>query len=527
MVLFSALANAELKFNSNITASYVVDSSKSEAFTRRKSNIFRLQPSLGAIYNAKKIQGSANVKYTQVNNNASGGAQDIEIRQRDKFTNFDYNGRFNAIDNVLTFTARGAQSYNNTIAGNALVNDELFNSQELSKTQRNTAGFNFDLSQGDWLGLGFGGAYSNVKSDRQVYTDSKLDSNNTSLNGHLYSGDEIKRVNWSLVGTYNETNGSGFNDSISERYQGDFRIGLIDEFSLIFTGQSEKNEISSADSEATSNFDYNSYGMGLSWYHSAQRFIDVTYNRSTRDDDETKGFLGLKFNWRFTARTSAHGEYGRRFYGESGSLGLTHKTKKLRTEITYEENVTNYTRLVAGETIAGVFVCPIGTNDLIQCFVPPSIDYVLQPGEEYSSFSFIVPEISEAEILRKSLIATIGYSFRKIKTNLTYRNTNTEYLDGTREQNTQTISVNASLRMNRKSTISGSVNYTTFDNTLDADRLSADNDKVFNANLNYSRTISRDLTATIGYQHTLRRSPVLNRDFDSDRVTFRITYKLF
>ncbi|GAA6184318.1 TIGR03016 family PEP-CTERM system-associated outer membrane protein [Aliiglaciecola sp. NS0011-25] len=524
---FSTLANAELKFNSNFMASYVNDSSKSEAFSRRKSNILTLQPSLGAVYTAKKVQGAANVKYIKVNNNASGGASDIELNQNNTFTSFDYNGRLNVIENVLTLSAVGAQSYNNTIAGNALVNDELFGSQELSKTQRNTASFNFNLSQGDWIGLGMGGSYSNVKSDRQVYTDSKLDSDNTSLNAQIYSGDEVKLVNWNLVGTYNETNGSGFNDSISQMYQGDFRVGLFSELNLVFTGQSEKNEISSTDTDSTSNFDYNSYGLGLSWYHSAQRFIDVTYNRSTRDEDETQGFLGLKFNWRFTSRTSIHGEYGRRFYGESGSLGLSHKTRKIRTEITYEEDVTNYTRLIAGDVITGSFVCPIGSSDILQCFQPPSINYELQPGEEYSNFSFIVPEISEAEILRKSFIANIGYSFRKVNSNLTFRNTNTEYLDGSREQQTQTISLNNSLQMNRKSTLSGSLTYTRFDNTVDEDRLSADNDEVLSANINFTRKINRDLNATISYQHTLRRSPVQNRDFDSDRISLQLKYKLF
>ncbi|MEP4889827.1 MAG: hypothetical protein ABJV04_07365 [Aliiglaciecola sp.] len=528
-LILSSLANAELKFNSDVTSSYVRHSSDSEAFSRRDSDIFTFEPSLGATYEANKIQGAATVRYLQVSNNASSDSTDLNLDQNYNFTSFNYNGRLTAIDNVLSFTARGSQSYRNTIAGNALVNDELYGSQELSKTQTNSAGFNFSLSQGDWVRMAVEGSYSKVKSDRQVFLDSDLDTSNTSVTSQIYSGDEVKRVNWNISGTYNETLGSGFNDSRSELYSGDFRIGLINEFSLVFTGQNERNELSSESggSDVSSDFNYTSYGVGLSWYQSAQRFIDVTYNRSTENEDESENFLGLKFDWRFTSRTSIAGEYGRRFYGESGNLNLTHKIRKFQTQVTYEENITNYTRLVAGDTVTGSFVCPIGADQILQCFQPATIDYVLQPGEEFSNFNFIIPDITESDIIRKSLSTNIGYSFRKVQSSLTYRNTNTEYIDGSREQKTQTISLDSSLQINRKTSLSGSIIITSYDNTVDDDRLSADNDDVFTATLNYTRKLNRDLNATIGYQHTTRRSPVENRDYDSDRITFEVVYTLF
>ncbi len=521
------LAGAELNFNSNVSASYVNDSSKSEAFSRRTSDILTLEPTFGASYRAKKLQLGLNAKYLYVDNRASGGASEVDIDQQNRFTSYDYNGNLSLIDNVLSINARGSQNYRNTIAGNALVNDELFGSQELSKTQRNSAGFSLGLVQGDWVRFTANGNYSNVKSDRQVFTDSKLDNTNYSATARLFSGDEVESVRWEFTGQYNDTNGSGLNDSIAEVYRGDIHIGLWGDFKFLITGQKETNEITSNQAEANRNFDFESYGAGLSFYRNEQRFIDVTYNKAQRTDQPDTNYLGLKFAWRVSQRTSIDGEYGRRFYGKSGRFSLSHNSRKLRNRVSYEETVTNYTRLIAGEASTGVFVCPIGVQDFSLCFQPTSIDYELQPDEEFSNLTFITPEISEASVLRKNLLINSGYTFRKLKVNVTIRDTNTSYIDGSRDQDTLTTSLNLNLKLNRRSSVAWNNTFVSFDNRANIEGFSADNDDVWTSNVSYKRTINRDLSATLAYQHTERRSPVLNRDFDSNRISLRLTYKLF
>ena len=169
------------------------------------------------------------------------------------------------------------------------------------------------------------------------------------------------------------------------------------------TGNSETNEYRGSETLGSRELSFDSAGVGLSYYLSRGRFIDITYNESTRDSEDKEEFLGVNLVWQFSARTSVTANYGRRFYGKSGNFAFTHNRKRLRTTIGYNESVSSYTRLIAEEQSLGTFVCPSNAVDFSGCFQPDTLDYQLAPGESLRELNALVPEISEEITLRRRL----------------------------------------------------------------------------------------------------------------------------
>ncbi|GAA0856905.1 hypothetical protein [Aliiglaciecola litoralis] len=515
----------DMSYSAQVETSYINIKSDTGASDPNSSDTFSIRPSLGLTYTANRARASLIANHRYLDRHVSSTSVTNNSRESN-FTDYTFDAELFAIENVLKFNARGAQTYQNTDINNGLINDEVFGSQQLAKTQRGTVGATFTLPNPDYFNFSMAGNLTKVKTDRTTLGNFNLNSDNTNITAVLSEGDEVKRVSWNITAEHRDTNGTGRNDILSKTVDGVFYVGLTDDWRFVVTGREETNELKSDQVDTTRSLDYSSAGIGLSYFQDRGRYIDVTYNVSSRQEaqgNERDSFIGLNFNWRFSSRTSIQGNYGKRFYGRSASFQLSHRLKKLRTQISYAENLTTFSRLIAGDTVTGTFVCAIGAVDISQCLQPATVDYVLQPGEEFNNFDFTIPEISEEALLRKNLTMSTGYQFRRIKANLSITHTDTEYLDSLRSQKTFNVNLALSMRFGRKSTLSWTNGYSQFDREI-RDGVDDDSD-TWRSGLNYNYNVSREMSVRAGFQVVSRDSPVLTQDFSSRRLTLGMTYK--
>lgn len=503
-----------LIFKPSISSSIVDSQTSSDFLDDRSSETFTIEPIIAVDYLGKRIKGqvSANNKHLFQRYNGE--------TVTNNYTNYKYFGELVVIDRLLTLSLRGQQNYRNTRSSQNLVNDEYLGSDELSKTINNSITANFTLPRPGYVGLNINATVGNVKSDKRTVSQEKLNNTNTNVQAFLYQGDNFKRVNWSVLSTYRETNGSANNDLKSKLVDANMGIGLFSNWQLTLNAKDEQNERSSSTSNlSVGNLDYGSYGVGLAWRESAARIINISYNQASRSEDDKETFVGVDLDWQLSHRTSVSASYGRRFFGKSGSFQLSHNTKHLRTRLRYDENLTTFSRLVVNTQDAGIFVCPAGETSLSGCFQPTSPSYELQQGEQFLNLTIDVPDISEEVILRKSLSANIGFERRKVTTALDIRHTKTDYLDSGRDQTNNNIGLTSVYKAGPRTTFNVGVNY------LLSDRKSEEiRDKTRSATLGITRQLGRDLSTSATFRYLDRQASESVRDLTDKRITLSLRY---
>lgn len=521
--------DAKTDFVLSASSSLVYSKNKTATVGTQSSTVLTIQPSLGIVQNTRTTQTSANIRHLYTNELSSTSEQEVG-NDKSNFTNFDINTRIEVIEHVLRVNGRASQSYQNRSASNSLVNDQLFGNQDLSKTETYKAGFDLTLNRFDYVHLVANGNISNVKSSRQTNFNEGLNSTISDYSATISAGEEFRYIDWNFRARYADSNGSSRNDSVSESYVGNIYIGLVKKIRLVLTGTIEKNDFSSvnidSDIDTDTSNEYKTVGAGLSWFRDRSKFFDVTYNISSKsgNDEKREKFVGVNFGWRFSSRTNVTGNLGRRFFGRSADFSLNHNIRKRRTSIKYNETVTNFSRLIASSQSVGGIVCPVGSSDFTECFIPETLDYQLQPGEEFTSLNFVVPEISEQTILRKNFIFTTNYRFRKLNLTFTANIADTDYLDGSREETRQNLTLAANYSLGKKLSLSWSNRFSKFE-TLDLDTESKNTDDIWTSTLSSSYRSNKRLSTSLALRYSKRESELVERNYDGTRVSLSINYR--
>lgn len=518
--------NAKLRSTASLDTSYINNEVQGDDFGKRDSSSLVIQPTVGLILESEIIDASFNVDHRFIRDSSSiENSEDIGTNDKSSLTNYSYRVKVNTIQDILSLNASGSQTYRNVDVTNVLINNEDFGNKQLAKTRTDAVGFDLTLNKSKLMGFEMSGNTTSVNSDESSFLENGLDSTNDTLGAVFYSGPSLKAISWNFVGNYNKTQGRGSNDIESRTFNGNVYLGLFSNLRLVTTAQLENNILTSTqDAEGTQELEYNSYGAGLSWYRSAEQFIDITYNESSKQEGEKEHFIGTNFSWRFSPRTKISGEYGRRFYGESGRFSLNYDLRKLRIEASYTEEVTSFTRLIAGDTVGGIFVCPIGSVSFFECFIPESLDYDLQPGEEFTALNINLAELSEESTLRKSFQLSAGYNFRRFSAAFTLVSSDFEYVQTLRKQQELNSSFTLNVNLSKLATLSWTNTYGKAKRNISELSEGLD-DRTISSTLTYRHSLSRNADIYFSYQITNRASPVENRDFISRRSTVRYSYK--
>ncbi|CAA0289865.1 conserved exported hypothetical protein [Alteromonas alvinellae] len=526
-VATSLPAFAKLNVNAIATAETIYQSVDTKENGNRSLTTVTVAPRVNATYQTRTFQGLWSGTYTHLerdNNDAS---------QRQDYAEYSYSAQWEPLENLLSFQAAGALSYQNTNASNFLVTDFIANSDSLAKTRSNRLSSTLTLDQGDWIRGQGTASYSDTASERSLTNNNALDNDSYQLAGNLINGDEAKYFIWSVTGTYQNTERGQANSGDFESRTGDGYIDtrIYGDWAFRLTARHEANQISDRDDTNSLVREFNSYGVGLTYRQAENRYISVTANTSDSDleEDDNETFIGLDMQWALSTRTRIAATYGRRFYGESASANISYNSKYLRTSFGYSEDVTNTSRLLANPENLGVFVCPTAITSIADCFQPNSLSYRPNAGEQLVQLTSQNVEFDDNIILRKSSNFQAGYDFSRVTLAFSWRYSEDDYLDEDRLRRTYSFGTNLAYKIGSYTNLTSSITYANITGQGAEEVFRGESDN-WNASIGLEREFGRRLKASIDARY-LKQEGDLNagisqfgNNYTDRRISASITY---
>jgi uncharacterized protein (PEP-CTERM system associated) len=526
-VATSLPAFAKLEVNAVATADTIYQSIDTEENGNRSLTTLTITPQVNATYQTRTFQGLWSGTYTHLERDND------DASQRQDYAEYSYSAQWEPLENLLSFQAAGALSYQNTNASNFLVTDFIANSDSLAKTRSNRLSSTLTLDQGDWIRGQGTASYSDTASERSLTNNNALDNDSYQLTGNLINGDEAKYFIWSVSGSYQNTERGQANSGDFESRTGDGYIDtrIYGDWAIRLTARHEANQISDRDDTNSIVREFNSYGAGLTYRQAENRFISITANTSDSDleEDDNETFIGLDMQWALSTRTRVSANYGRRFYGESASANISYNSKYLRTSFGYSEDVTNTSRLLANPENLGVFVCPTAITSIADCFQPNSLSYTPNAGEQLVQLTSQNLEFDDNIILRKSSNFQAGYDFSRITLAFSWRYAEDDYLDEDRLRRTYSFGTNLAYKIGSYTNITSSINYANITGQGAEEVFRGESDN-WNASIGLEREFGRRLKASIDARY-LKQEGDLNagisqfgNNYTDRRLSASITY---
>lgn len=476
-----------------------------------------IKPSILGSYKSRLLSASLTANHSRVKRSVD--SENVIDKTNQNYTDLKYTSNLTLIENALSLTLSGAQSYRVVNQQQAGFSDVILGSGNLTKSRNNSAQLNFSIPNPLYVGFTLQSTYSKTQTDQSQAGQTGVDGDNLGVTARLFQGKYIRPINFDITAQYNDTSRANFQNFESTRVQASVGFPIIKEVDFIVTGSLEEYDTGQTGFTGRPNLDTTSYGAGLKWTPSNGRNLSLTYNQLEEGENKTD-FLGVNLAWAFSNRTALNFDYGKRFFGDSYTLNFNHSLKSLRTSVSYSEDLTTFSRLGASSTnITGIFVCQFGSTDLIDCFQPDSLDYQLQVGEEFRATTEVVTDISEEVMLRKSGTASIGYSKRKVSMSIDASYRRTEYLESDR------LSINRSLRLNLNYAIGRKTNIS-FASNIAKNQFSEfeESDTTTTNSINFSRDLGRYLKLSIAARFLDRESENLNRNGTDKRLTVGLNY---
>jgi uncharacterized protein (PEP-CTERM system associated) len=479
-------------------------------------------PSLTTNYASNFFNSTFLIKHTNVKQ--TGDVRDAEGETDKSYNDMQLNSQLILIQNLMSISLSGVQSYRSVDERQAGVVDKVLSSGSLTKSRQYSAGLIFKTPNPQYIGLDFSSSFSTTDSDRSTdETGGGVNNDNTIFQGRLYQGQKLKRVAWDLTYLHSETSRINFLDFSSTSANAYLSFGMFSDLRMVLTGNSEKNDIDTSNTGSLrTGIDTNSIGAGLEWRSSSNRAFTITYNELDEGESTTE-YIGVNANWAFTSRTALQFDYGKRFFGDSYRVNFSHNTKSLRTKLRYSEDITTFASATTSREELGVFVCTIGAIDLSECFQPNTLEYQLQVGEQFRNVFEISPDISEQVFLSKSGGISVGYSARKLTVSLDLTSRDTEYLESARTRKNTGLRLNASYKLGRKTDLDFGSSITKSDSTDEDGGIRQDD--IWSTNVTFKRDLSDHLSVSANARYLDRDSNNADAILRDKRITLSVNYK--
>lgn len=504
-------------------------------------NTLNITPQINFAYQSGKVSGSFSGSVTHLQRD-----NDV-LEQEETYGEYQYNGTVEIIDNALFLRANGSLSYFNALANNFLINDFNNDQGQLLKTRSNTISGIANVQNNDWVRGNGTLSYSQIRSDQNEFQNgAALQTDAYTAQGSLRQGDTVDSVFWNLSGAFRKSvQLEQQNINNLNRGQGNFTtrqaIGnldyvVIDNWALRLNAAHEANQIENLASEFQAARSFNSYGAGVTYRQSDNRFISVTYNTTDSDVESNDGveFIGVDLAWAFSSRTSITGLYTRRFFGESANFSIRYNTRRFRSSFTYSEEVTSNAFLIADGDSNGLFFCPIGVTDIDSCFLPGTLDFEGEAGFNLVDFGSQNLEINDNVILRKSSNGQIGYSFSRLSISLFSNHAIETLLDSDAERRTISGGFNLTYQLGNFTNLVSRVSYADIfsrggDGNTNGFFIAAGETQNVNASVGLNRQLGQNLTVDANFNYIEQSGDALVGIFGSEfrdrRFSIGITYR--
>jgi uncharacterized protein (PEP-CTERM system associated) len=510
----SSVRAGELQISPSLTASGYYYNTKNGTEPSENTEAVALIPKLVSVYGGRYATANLVVENTSVE-------QKSDLAGTDKnFTELSYGSSLQLLENVLTLSVTGSQSYNATTTAETLVSDKILSSGELTKTSTNGAQLAFITPNPKKVGVSIQGGYSKSSSDSTATSTTGVDSDTTYATATLYQGSDFTGMSFSLSSQYYDTTRETLQDYTTTLSSARVSFKLIDEISFVLVGSDSDYGLDETElGSQRQNLDTTSYGAGFAWQPTDDNTIEVTYNKLD-ENDTTTHYIGVSTQWAFSERTNFQFTYDKSFYGDAYTFDLDYKLKHFNASATYDENVTSYSRLSVTEGASSLFVCPIGSASFADCFQPSSSDYVLLAGEEYRSLNSFTTDISDETLFIRSGGISFGYDKGKLLVGLGLNYYTTEYLESDIKQTTKSTSLQVSYELSRLSTLGLYSSYSSVD--YSSSQQSSD---VTSLTLSLDHDLNSRMSLSVAARYVNREREEQTNDLTDSRLTVSVNYQ--
>ncbi len=447
--LLSYPAFAEFRLEGSVESELIYQNIDSNSLGTNDIFSLQLKPVVGALLKTNSVDGYWVGSVTHLQREGK------TAPDSDTFPEYQYNVEWEAIENILTFSGQGGLQYRATNAADFIIADYLNSSDTLTKAQNDRVGARITLLKGDWVKARGNVGYSVVEADESpLFNDFALDSENYVARGQLSNGDEAKRVMWDVRGSYQKSmrNSKALSDFVSTNARGYVDTLVVGNFGVRLNTYYEEHDVSESTDVFRNNDEFTSYGAGVVYRRSQNRYIAVTINEAESNNAQIDGdqYVGVDLKWALSPRTSIAADIGKNAYGSRAKVDFEYATKYTSAKLTYNDRITNTSRLLTEDNMIGVFICPIDVGSLNGCSPSTNLDYLPSEGEQVVPILEELVSLEEEIILRESLIGQFGYYKGKLQLELTLQHSEDQLLEQELDRETSAIITSARYRLNSR-----------------------------------------------------------------------------
>lgn len=295
-LLLAPAAHAEVRFTSYISGSetYSDNVSQQTADLAQSSFITEVTPSFSVVSNGPRLKLSANYQlhlysYSNKVDNTNNTSSQYQLNMQAKL-----------IDQLLDLDATASRQQSSQSAFGPQGND----SQYSNSNRTNVSTYTISPTLRHRFG-GTADAYLRYTRNR-VDGDRVLGATNgNNIVASVTSGQNFSTIGWGLTATSDEFTDGRFGTSQSQNVEASLRYRLSRTWSLTATGGYDKYDYSAQSGNTTQGASY------------------------------TGGFI-----WTPSSRTRLQMSYGRRYYGNTGSMAFTFRGHRSAFNASYTDNVT-------------------------------------------------------------------------------------------------------------------------------------------------------------------------------------------
>lgn len=389
-------------------------------------------------------------------------------------------------------------------------------SADTVRVENYASGFSYNVDNSDFK-IESSIAYSQINTEddigeRDGYSALLLSEN----------GSAARNVFWNADGNFQDFEDD---DRDARYYSSELKIGWISSYGFNpFVRYFDEDNQGSA--SAGRSLESNSIGLGIRWLVTKRLLIDLSYNdpvgsQFDLDGNELSKYWDAFLNWQPSKRTQLQAQISQRFYGDSYFVSFQHKIRKLESSVSYNEQVTTFTRNNLEPFLVGSYWCPSNENiDLNQCYVQNDQNLNFDDLTLINVTDFNILEDQQFNI-DKTFTWKSSYKHARSSFDLDLARTEREALNTQIKDKYQSARLSYTRKVSGRSTITLSAIYNV--NTLRVDNPDERKDTYRNYDLEYKKSLNSELSVKFNFSHLNRDSNIDLYNYEEQRVYLTLT----
>lgn len=421
----------------------------------------------------------------------------------------------------LTLSVDASQNYVIRNSRQGIFSDKITGAENLSKTQRYGTSLSYRNAPPAQYRTELDLGVSHLESARAEVDDGLGRFKNDAFNASWLIGTNQRELNlfWEFGGRIQETKRRSGNDVSSKAYAAVVGVPFAPNLSVIGRAGSERVDNSA---NVDNRFDY--FGAGVEYRFGARSRVNVAMNRSDstifEQKKETDTYASGEFVLSPTRRTSLEGSFDRRYFGRTVELSGRYDIRFLSMRLRVNEAVRTQNSFDRITEELGIFVCPDGSQDLSNCFRPPSNRYVPVFGETLQEVSVVNPELREELVETRNIGLTLGYSRNRLSLNLNLDERETRYLETGDFSLNRGANMQSNWKLNEHSDLGINASFYKIDYRNESRK-----DENLSVSMSYQRKLSEKANLRLTLRHLDRNSTNELFDNSENRVWLEFTQR--